>query len=461
MKYRIATAMVMASLAWMARPAWAQVDQSTAGLAPSSVGFAQPASASPYGDPAAQAPAVQQAVASPYAGYPAGYGNDPANYAGNPAAYGGYSAYAAGYPGYQYGAADYAAQAQAQAAAYQAQATGYADNYGAAANDALTSAEGCDGACGGACDACCDPCCPPCPAFWEHRTGVFAGFLYLRARNVDVAYAQIRNGIDPNTSVPFGLTATASPDYQPGVQGGFNWALSRTASLRATYTYFQSETNDTIVTAAPLVIHSLVTHPSTVTAAADSLVAQARYDIRFQMADIDYRRLLSGGRNHAVNYSIGTRYAHLDQIFRSAQLINGLTNVATDIGFDGVGTKIGLEGERKMRDRGFMMYGRSSASVLIGTFHSNFTQTNVFAPPFQAVTHWDDSRAIAILDYELGGGWQSECGRVRVTAGYYFASWFNAVTTPQFTQAVRTGNFVNLEDTITFDGLTSRVELRW
>lgn len=306
----------------------------------------------------------------------------------------------------------------------------------------------------------CAPCVPCCPEFWEHRTGIFADFLYLRPRGVDVAYAQIRDGVDPLTSVPTGRTATASPDYSPGVRGGFNWALDRTSSLTATYTYFQSETNDALTTAAPLVIHSFATHPGTASAAADSLAAEARYDIRFQLADVDYRRLLAGGRNYAVNYSLGVRYGHLDQYFRTAQPISpGTTGVATDINFDGVGARLGLAGERKAANRGWLMYARTNASVMVGTFHSDYNQFNTFSL-LQSTTTWADSRAVPMLEYELGGGWQNAKGTVRLTAGYYFAAWFNTVTTPQFLNAARTSNFVDVRDTITFDGLTARLELR-
>ncbi len=70
------------------------------------------------------------------------------------------------------------------------------------------------------------------------------------------------------------------------------------------------------------------------------------------------------------------------------------------------------------------------------------------------------------LDLELGGGWQSNCGHLRVTCGYMISSWFNAVTTDQWIRAVGRGNFVGQPDsmsydTLMFDGLTVRAELRF
>jgi hypothetical protein len=41
------------------------------------------------------------------------------------------------------------------------------------------------------------------------------------------------------------------------------------------------------------------------------------------------------------------------------------------------------------------------------------------------------------------------------------AAWFNSATTNEFIRAVQQSNYVNLGDTLTFDGFVSRAELRW
>jgi hypothetical protein len=73
---------------------------------------------------------------------------------------------------------------------------------------------------------------------------------------------------------------------------------------------------------------------------------------------------------------------------------------------------------------------------------------------------------MTILDMELGIGWQSPCGRVRVTSGYMISSWFNSVTTDQWIRSVSRNNFVGQRDgmsydTLMFDGLTVRAEYRF
>jgi hypothetical protein len=317
------------------------------------------------------------------------------------------------------------------------------------------------GSCGGAgCMAkCCNDCCEP---FWAHRSGFFAEWLMLRARGADVAYALPRNGVDPATAVPFGGVSTASPNYDPaGFRLGGIYALDRCSSLQFAYTYFQTETNGSVFANPPLSVHSLVTDPHTYTAASDSLAALSRYRIGFQFVDLDYQRLISGGRLWSLNYAVGTRYAHLSQNFRESQPIGtGATGVATNVNFDGGGSRIGLIGQRKAARSGFLFYGKTYADILVGNFRSDYNQLNNFQQT-QVWSSWKDFRPVPILEYELGAGWQNASGRLRLSGGYYFAAWFNTVSTSNYIQAVQTNNYVNVGNAITFDGIVGRLQYVW
>ena len=98
-------------------------------------------------------------------------------------------------------------------------------------------------------------------------------------------------------------------------------------------------------------------------------------------------------------------------------------------------------------------------SVLAGSFHSSFTQTNVFNG-VEALTSWEDDRFVSILEAELGITYEyNNCWHFSL--GYQMAAWFNAVTTPEWVQAVHTTTFTNVSDTITFDGVVARIEYLW
>ncbi len=147
-------------------------------------------------------------------------------------------------------------------------------------------------------------------------------------------------------------------------------------------------------------------------------------------------------------------------LIQTVSVATGLTNVTTDIDFNGFGIIGGLDGARHSTHTGFLVYGRALGSLLGGNWQADYRQTNQFGGGVIA-NRYDDYRVTPVVDTELGVGWQSCTGCLRVTTGYLFSTWFNAVTTRDYIQSVRTGNMLNLDDNLTFSGLTLRTELRF
>jgi hypothetical protein len=310
---------------------------------------------------------------------------------------------------------------------------------------------------------CCPPpsnCPPPCCRYYSvatKRTSFFGDYLYLRAHNVDMAYAETRNGLNPATSVSVGGVGVVEPQFRSGFRVGGAYALDACSSIVTTFSWWETSAGNSIGTNAPDAISSLVTYPTTASAAANSLVGSGTYGIRFRTADAEYRRLLWGTPNSALNYSVGARYAHLGQNFSANEPITpGTTYVDSRITYDGGGPRFGLDGERRVRN-GFMIYGRTGASFLAGSFRSSYNQYNTFFLN-QAHVNWSDERIVPILEAELGAGWATFDGRMRISGGYYVGSWFNTVATQGWIQAVQTNNFTNASQSIVFDGLVSRFE---
>jgi hypothetical protein len=302
---------------------------------------------------------------------------------------------------------------------------------------------------------------------WAHRSGIFGETMVLRARGVEVAYAvPIDGAIVPPPAVPIqvGPTAVADPDYSAGFRVGGAYALDDCTSVSLTYTRFQSSSTDVVNTAAPLVLRSLVFHPGTANAGSDFLAAFANSDVKFDLVDADYRGVWTAGDLWAVNYLVGIRYAGLGQEFRGVNSGTGTTDtLISSMNFDGGGMRLGIDGMRFARNSGFLVYGRSSVSFVAGEFRGRYTQSSD-VDPIIVDTTWKVGRLISILDLELGVGWQSCCGRWRVTGGYMVAGWFNSIPQNQWIQAVQTNGFASLNDTmspITFDGFTTRLEYRW
>ena len=74
---------------------------------------------------------------------------------------------------------------------------------------------------------------------------------------------------------------------------------------------------------------------------------------------------------------------------------------------------------------------------------------------------WSDDRIVPMLEYELGVMWTGPQNHCRIALGYMASYWFNIVSTPVWVDAVQADNYVNVSDTIAFDGAVGRVEFRW
>ncbi len=317
--------------------------------------------------------------------------------------------------------------------------------------------------CGNTCGSCGqEPCC--CSPLWQHRTGVFAELLFLRPGNVDVVYVQEQTSFDPALASPTGPVGRANIDDGTGLRIGLAWALDDCASIAATYTWFESDTEDEITATPGNVLNLIVAHPSVATSGATSLAARAAYDIDFQRIDLDYRSLLWGTCNSAINYRAGLRYAHLSQDFLAAQEVfsaAGLTTVDTQINFDGFGIGFGLDGMKRRAGTGLLLYAKGDVSFLGGEFQADYRQTNQFGGAAVIGNNFADYRLLTILDAELGLGWESSGGGLRVTGGYALSGWFNTLSTGSYITGVRAGSYDDLSETLTFDGLVTRVELRY
>src|SRR5206468_1015781 len=267
-------------------------------------------------------------------------------------------------------------------------------------------------------------CCPD--PLWVHRSGVFADFLYLRPGNIDYIYAVEQTGTLPTDS-PTGPTGRVGFDASPGYRLGVTHCLTDCSSLQASYTWFQDDTQSSITAAPGTVLVFQPGLPSIPNVGASSILASARYNIRFQQADLDYRGLLYGTCNSALNYFAGLRYANLKQDFHAQEDVGvpvGLAQTITHISFDGFGIGMGLDGMRRAANSGWLVYGRSSASFVSGEFKANYRQLSQFGPNSTVGNDLVDYRVLTILQTELGLGWQNATGNIRLTAGYQFAGWF-------------------------------------
>ena len=260
-----------------------------------------------------------------------------------------------------------------------------------------------------------------------------------------------------------GHTAALDPQFEPGFRIGGDVAFDNCSSIEVSFTHYENTTDDAITTTAPLVIRSMVMHPSSLDASADWLDASAHGFMRYNLADLDYRHTFWCNNCSNLDYLVGVRYANLEQMFHSTFSSIITDNVNTQVNFDGAGIRLGLEGERQGWNNLFI-YGKGSASFLGGEFRADYLQSST-TDPVIAQTDWKEARLVSILECEVGLGWEGCNGHVRASGGYMVSAWLNTVKTAEFISAVQANQYHGPDKVdgngLDFDGLVARLELRW
>ena len=120
--------------------------------------------------------------------------------------------------------------------------------------------------------------CGSCGGCNPYAFRVYGEVLYLRARDSEVCYAVETNSNLPTTGSPSAsIPIQTSPigvldqDYSAGFRAGFGVGLDACSEIGASYTWFDTSTEDSISTDVPYKITALPLHPATEYAARDSL----------------------------------------------------------------------------------------------------------------------------------------------------------------------------------------------
>jgi hypothetical protein len=309
------------------------------------------------------------------------------------------------------------------------------------------------------------PCPPPPPPPPQLQWSVFAEAMWIHPTGADVAHAQQQNGIGGAGTVPFGEIGVADPSYDIGFRLGGEVRLAADAGVFASYTFFEGDAMSSV--SAPNIpggggaVGSLVHHPGAAITGSVGPV-DASYDIDFQLGDVAYRKLLYRNCNQYVSVFAGARFAQLEQDFVQNGIfgggLGGAIQTATDVEFTGAGPMAGIDGAHQIGVTRFSVYGKALAASLTGQFDSNYRMFNDSTATLLAESMWQDDRIVPMLEYELGVAWTSPQGHLRLALGYMVSYWFNTVTTPVFIDAVQADNYVDVGDTLSFDGAVGRVE---
>ncbi len=212
-----------------------------------------------------------------------------------------------------------------------------------------------NGSCGEWCDGDCADCSVPCDAcddcglmdcgcdpYWRHRSYVFGQYLYFLPADADLSYAIQQNGVGGTGTVPYGQVGVLQPNFSSGFRTGFGVAVGCNATIAASYSNFRNHTTSQLTAPSGVggTVNSLVLYPGTINAGSTNQLTTAGYDINYQLADIEYRRLIYGDDWHVFNYALGARYGKLSQQFSQVDNFaspTGVVQTASNINYEGVG----------------------------------------------------------------------------------------------------------------------------
>jgi len=321
-------------------------------------------------------------------------------------------------------------------------------------HEAKGGGKGCQ-SCGGKGAKCCSP------LGWEPGWVFHGEFLYWRARDAEVAWGvEVNsNAVDPPVQVS--PVAVADMDFQPGWRAGFSKILNECTRINAEYTMWESGTSDAIQRQnAPNVVMSLVDHPSVLTAAGDHLNGTAQYDMAIDMVDVDMQRAYYYDNEMQLSWLLGVRAVTHEAQFNATYLGQVQRTVDTDIDFNGVGLRFGLDAEYAVTCQ-WLAYGNLFGSIIPGQFATTYTQRESTSSDPVVNTGWKAGRMISIWDLELGLARVSKCKNYRFNVGYTLSAWTNMVQTDEWIRGVQTNNFIGMDSTSTLDGLVTRVEARF
>lgn len=304
---------------------------------------------------------------------------------------------------------------------------------------------------------------------WCEGYFVFGEALLIRPRNAEVAYAvPIDSSVIANAAspiVPIGAVRVADPDYTPGFRVGFGRVVSPRSALSFSYTQYDRDTFDALsIGGPPGVVRSLVTHPNPLTVTGNGLDTAALLQTQMQLLDLDFKALFYATEQTELSGVVGARYGNLEQhLAVGFAPVTGFEEVLAESEFDGGGLKLGLEGLRRGLTHQFFAYGKGYASFLAGDFRTRY-QFNTPTLANDVDTSLKVGRVVTMLDLETGIGWENFTGNLRFSMGYMFSSWLNVVKVDDYIHAVQQNNYTgsNLgSSSLTFDGVTGKIELFW
>lgn len=305
--------------------------------------------------------------------------------------------------------------------------------------------------------------CPPMKEI-ACKVGIFGqvDYLYVRPRRRPFDYAIL----DPNDNgIAEGIVESLAWEWTSAIRGGAGLRMEPEGiEAGFYYTNLHSAVNKTLNRLDTGTLYATLAHPGTVEQVDRAFAATS---VNYNVFDVEFARRFEASENAVVRLFAGPRFARITQHF-STLYDGGDANfdfVSSGLRFHGGGARVG--GELNWVCFGdelnwvcfgdFALYGRANASLLLGQFKSNLSETNDAGATAIVNVSEKFDKVIPVLEVGLGVSWQY--GNFRVRAGYEFVNWFGMVDGLDFGDDVHQGKLSRRTGDLSLDGLAVRAEV--
>lgn len=287
---------------------------------------------------------------------------------------------------------------------------------------------------------------------WLSGLFVDGEYLFLKPHSQSMDYAIANTG---GTDVPDGSVVARDWSWRSGMRVGLGYRLpGQPWSVNFYYTFLHDATSGSVAAPDGGFLFATLTHPGTV---AEVQSASAATSLNYNVYDVEVGRWCALTNTLAVRFFGGGRFAHIDQNF-DAFYNGGDANqdmVAQRLHFNGGGFRAGGDAVQAL-GWGLSLFGRASAALVSGEFHSTLLETNNAGAT--TLTNFSDrfDKVVPVAEMTMGLGWQYQ--NLRLIAGYQFINWFGLVNTPTFVDDAHQGKFVRQTSDLSLEGLVLRAE---
>jgi Legionella pneumophila major outer membrane protein precursor len=289
---------------------------------------------------------------------------------------------------------------------------------------------------------------------------IFAQPLFIQPNTSNfLDYAIIDPGLALATS---GEIARVDFEDAVALRVGVVYRPENTAwDIAASHTFFDTQGSQTAVRPTNGFLFSTFTHPFQNDSAN---AASARATLDYRATDVELGYNFNVGKSFSTRLFGGIRVAKVEQDL--AVDFNGRdfnqARARSNSSFSGFGPRLGSELKLRLA-KDLSLFGRGSGMLLLGDVSTSYRETdNAGLDVVADIRQVREKQLLPAVEMALGINWQPRLGpnsQLNVSMGYEYQHLFNVSDSIRFTDSDSPGNFTQIKNDLSMQGLFVRLGL--